>query len=58
MQPLKLVIYSDYVCPWCYVGQAPVERLKAERPVEVDWATILPPSRYAAQGPAHVGRGA
>jgi predicted DsbA family dithiol-disulfide isomerase len=37
MQPLKLVIYSDYVCPWCYVGQAPVERLKAERAVEVDW---------------------
>ena len=37
MQSLKLVIYSDYVCPWCYVGQAAVERLKAERPVEVDW---------------------
>ena len=37
MQSLKLVIYSDYVCPWCYVGQAAVERLKSERPVEVDW---------------------
>jgi predicted DsbA family dithiol-disulfide isomerase len=37
MQPIKLVIYSDYVCPWCYVGQVPVERLKSERLVEVDW---------------------
>jgi predicted DsbA family dithiol-disulfide isomerase len=37
MPPLKLVIYSDYVCPWCYVGQAPVERLRAECEVEVDW---------------------
>ncbi len=34
---LKLTIYSDYMCPWCYVGQGVVERLKTEYPVEVDW---------------------
>lgn len=34
---IKLTIYSDYMCPWCYVGQGPVERLKTEYPVEVDW---------------------
>ena len=33
----KLTIYSDYVCPWCYVGQGVVERLKAEHDVAVDW---------------------
>ncbi|NNM66720.1 MAG: DsbA family oxidoreductase [Spirochaetales bacterium] len=34
---LRLVVYSDYVCPWCYVGQAVIEELRAERPVEVRW---------------------
>lgn len=34
---IKLTIYSDYICPWCYVGQGVVERLKAEYPVQVDW---------------------
>ena len=33
----KLTIFSDYMCPWCYVGQGVVERLKTEYPVEVDW---------------------
>ena len=34
---LQLVVYSDYVCPWCYVGQAVIEELRSERPVEVRW---------------------
>jgi len=34
---IKLTIYSDYICPWCYVGQGVVERLKTEYPLEVDW---------------------
>ncbi len=33
----RLVVYSDYVCPWCYVGQAVLNELRAERPVEVRW---------------------
>lgn len=34
---IKLDIYSDYVCPWCYVGQGVVERLKREYRVGVEW---------------------
>ena len=34
---IKLTIYSDYVCPWCYVGQGVVERLKTEHGAEVEW---------------------
>lgn len=34
---IKLTIYSDYICPWCYVGQGIVERLKTEYPLEIDW---------------------
>ncbi len=33
----KLTIFSDYVCPWCYVGQGVVEKLQEEYKVDVDW---------------------
>ena len=33
----KLTIFSDYICPWCYVGQGVVEQLKREYQVEVEW---------------------
>jgi predicted DsbA family dithiol-disulfide isomerase len=34
---LHITAYSDYVCPWCYIGHARVERLVREFPVEVEW---------------------
>ncbi|HAE85542.1 MAG TPA: hypothetical protein DCG78_03410 [Anaerolineaceae bacterium] len=37
METLKLTIYSDYVCPWCYQGQGAVEKLSQNYPVEVNW---------------------
>jgi predicted DsbA family dithiol-disulfide isomerase len=33
----KLTIFSDYVCPWCYVGQGVVEKLQKEYQVDVEW---------------------
>ena len=33
----KLTIFSDYICPWCYVGQGPVEKLIGEHEVDLDW---------------------
>ena len=33
----KLTIFSDYICPWCYVGQGVVEQLKAEYKVDLEW---------------------
>jgi predicted DsbA family dithiol-disulfide isomerase len=32
-----LTIYSDYICPWCYVGQGPVRKLRNEFDVDVEW---------------------
>ena len=34
-----LVVYSDYVCPFCYLGKAAMERYleDAEDPPEVEW---------------------
>jgi len=33
----KLTIFSDYICPWCYVGQGVVEKLKGEYQVDLEW---------------------
>lgn len=37
METLKLMVYSDYVCPWCYVGQGAVEKLARDYAVELTW---------------------
>jgi len=37
METVKLTIYSDYVCPWCYVGQGAVEKLAQDYALEVTW---------------------
>jgi len=33
--PVVLEVFSDYVCPWCYLGDARVKRLKAEYDIAV-----------------------
>ncbi len=35
-KPLRALIISDYICPWCYIGLTRVERLKEEFPVEIE----------------------
>jgi len=35
VDPVKLVLFNDYNCPWCYLDSAPVERLEREGLVEV-----------------------
>ncbi|MFC6615798.1 DsbA family protein [Halopenitus salinus] len=39
MTDQPLVVYSDYVCPFCYLGRVALERYEAERgsPVELEW---------------------
>ena len=38
-QDHELVVYSDYVCPFCYLGKAAMERYldETDDPPEVDW---------------------
>ena len=33
--PVSVVVVSDFVCPWCYIGLVAVERLQQEYDVEV-----------------------
>jgi predicted DsbA family dithiol-disulfide isomerase len=35
----RITVYSDYVCPFCYLGRQSLDRYRAERdaPLEIDW---------------------
>ncbi|MBJ6763350.1 DsbA family oxidoreductase [Myxococcaceae bacterium JPH2] len=35
--PVTIRVWSDFVCPWCYVGLSEVEKLRKEYDVLVDW---------------------
>ena len=37
--PPEVTVYSDYVCPFCYLGRRSLERYEAERdePLAIDW---------------------
>ncbi len=58
-EPIELLVVSDYISPWCYVGHVRVEKLRREYPVEVTWIPFelhpgLPPEgapREALFGP-------
>ena len=43
MDPVRLVVYSDYLCPWCYLAEHRLERLKGElgELVELEWRSFL-----------------
>jgi predicted DsbA family dithiol-disulfide isomerase len=33
--PVSVIVVSDFVCPWCYIGLVAVERLQREYDVEI-----------------------
>jgi predicted DsbA family dithiol-disulfide isomerase len=33
--PIVLEIFADYVCPWCYLGNAVVEKLQQQYPIKL-----------------------
>jgi predicted DsbA family dithiol-disulfide isomerase len=43
MVPVRLIAYSDYLCPWCYVAAVRLGRIEAEFGdyVEVEWRSFL-----------------
>ncbi|MFX1456530.1 MAG: DsbA family protein [Promethearchaeota archaeon] len=34
---LKVVVYSDYICPFCYIGFHRIEKLKEKFNLDVEW---------------------
>ncbi len=41
MKHLAIRIFSDYICPFCYLLQVKMERLKGVLPIEVEWLPVL-----------------
>jgi len=37
---LKVTIFSDYICPFCYVGDARLNRLRADYELKVNWCFL------------------
>jgi predicted DsbA family dithiol-disulfide isomerase len=33
----KVIVYSDYICPFCYIGKHRMDRLEQEFDVEIEW---------------------
>ena len=49
MEPLRLIVYSDYLCPWCYNVAVRMELLERDLgDVEVEWRSYLLRPRPAA----------
>lgn len=34
---LKVIAYSDYICPFCYIGYHRMEQLKKEYDLDIEW---------------------
>jgi predicted DsbA family dithiol-disulfide isomerase len=49
---LKLVMFSDFICPFCYIGFETVRKLKPEFDLEVDWHGFQIHPEWPAEGMA------
>ena len=47
---LKIVMFSDYICPFCYVGFETVRRLKSEFNFELEWRGFQIHPDWPAEG--------
>ena len=51
--PLAIDVFSDVVCPWCFIGKRRLEKAIAMRPdipVNVRYRALFPQSVGAARG--------
>jgi predicted DsbA family dithiol-disulfide isomerase len=60
MAALRLTVWSDYLCPWCFNAAVRLETLRQELgdALEIEWRAYLlrPAPRPAGQGPAELER--
>ena len=47
---LKIVMFSDYICPFCYVGFETIRKLKSEFELEVEWRGFQIHPDWPAEG--------
>lgn len=49
---LKLTVFSDYICPFCYVGHHRLKRLRDSYDIRINWRLIEIHPENSAQGEA------
>jgi predicted DsbA family dithiol-disulfide isomerase len=47
---LKLVMFSDFICPFCYIGFETVRKLKPEFDLEIEWRGFQIHREWPAEG--------
>lgn len=47
---LKVTVFSDYICPFCYIGDARLNRLRADYAVKVNWCFVEIHPQIAPEG--------
>ena len=40
-EAMRVDVWSDFVCPFCLIGQLRLQRLAAERPLDVHWHAFM-----------------
>ncbi|MCP3168476.1 DsbA family oxidoreductase [Myxococcus qinghaiensis] len=56
-EPVTVRVWSDFVCPWCYVGLQEVKKLSREYDIQVDWRPFFLRPETPPEGlplPAHI----
>lgn len=49
---VKIKAYSDFICPFCFLGKGPLDEIIKEKDVEVEWMPFeLRPSPYSKIDP-------
>lgn len=48
--PLKVTMYSDFICPFCYIGFEVFRKLKPEFDLELDWRGFQIHPEWPAEG--------
>lgn len=48
--PLKITMYSDFICPFCYIGFEVFRKLKQEFDLELDWRGFQIHPEWPAEG--------
>ncbi len=36
----KIIVFSDYICPFCFIGKSRIDKLRKEFPVAVEWRNM------------------
>lgn len=48
--PLKIMMFSDFICPFCYIGFDVIRRLKPEFDLELEWRGFQIHPDWPAEG--------